>query len=234
MPSAASMIGKQVATADGRALGRISAVLCHPADPRVVGFEVQPDPYLYVITRRPRFVRLADVQACAGGGLALRTTRLESEAAAERDLGYSWHDTVVWRGMPVVSSEGEPVGAVHDTVYDEEIQNGSAVVRRLVISTGVFGDAALGRLEVAGDLVGGFDGEHVVVKPGYSAIRATGGAAKQAAAGAAAVKVRTGQVAAAALDAGTAAATAVGRSLRHGAGRRAIDKLRSLMGDGEG
>lgn len=229
MPRVSTMMGRRVYGASGRRLGRASEVLFHPSEPRVVGIQVQPDPHFYIISRRPRFALVADVEAVGEDVLRLSTDRLPAERAGERVLGHSWHDTVVWRGMPVHSEAGEVVGAVHDAVY----AHSTHLVTRLVISTGAFGDAALGRLEVEGAYIGGFDGEHVIVKPGYNEIGATGGAAKAAATGAARAKVHGEQLAASALKTSVAAAAMVGRSFRSGAGKKALDKLKSFMDDGE-
>jgi hypothetical protein len=92
---------------------------------------------------------------------------------------------------------------------------------------------AVGRLDVPSALVRGFNGEAVVVEAGYADLTATGGAAKAAASGVAAIKERTGQVADGMLEVGVAAAGALGRSLKSGIGRKALDKMKSLMEDEE-
>ena len=73
----------------------------------------------------------------------------------------------------------------------------------------------------------------MVVEAGYADIEATGGAAKVAASGVTALKERTGQVADGMLEVGVAAAGALGRSLKSGMGRRALDKMKALMDDEE-
>jgi sporulation protein YlmC with PRC-barrel domain len=224
-----SIVSRRVFGSDGRALGRVSAVLFAPSEPRVVGVEVIPDRIWYVISRRPRFSLLADVTLVGTDAARLTTPRLPADATGERALGCSWHDTVVWQGMPVVSAEGVGIGIVHDIAFSAE----SATITRLAVSTGALGDAALGRLEVDGAFVQGFDGERVIVLPGYDAIGATGGAAKHAAAGVAMAKVHGERAASSALKAGASAAAAIGRSFRRGAGRKAVDKLKSLLDDGE-
>ena len=174
-------------------------------------------------------LRLGDLSVEGKDVVRISMEKLPKDSAGERVLGYSWHDTVIWRNMPVRSEEGEPVGIVHDVTFDAE----SGAVHQMTISTGALGDVALGRLEVRGELVRGFDGEFVTVLPGYNEIRAEGGAAKAAAAGAAVIKSRASQVGDGALQVGVAAAGALGRSLRKGAGRKALDKLKSFMNDEE-
>jgi len=91
------------------------------------------------------------------------------------------------------------------------------------------GDLAVGRLEIAGDLVKGFSGDAIIVKPEYKDIEASGGAAKAMASGVTTVKTKTSQVAQGFGELGTAAAGAMKRSFRSGLGRKAIDKVKSFM-----
>lgn len=229
MPRMSAIEGRRVYAAAGRSLGTVTAVLFDPAAPKVVGVQVRPHPLWYVIARKPRFVLIGDAELVGDEALRLAHARLPATTHGERALGHSWEDTVVWRGMPVVSAEGVPVGAVHDVVYARETHE----VRKVMVTTGVLGDAAVGRLEVSGSFVRGFDGEHVVVEPGYDQLQGSGGIAKQAARGTAYAKVQGERLAASALSAGATAAAAVGRSFRTGAGRKAMDKLKSLMGEEE-
>ncbi len=226
MPRLSSFVGRQVLGADGRTLGRVSAVLFHATEPRVVGVEVDPGAMLGVIDRRPSYVLLGDLGLTDDGvAFVLDAGRLPKDSAGAKALGFSWDESVVWRGMPVRSETGDEVGTVHDA--DFELETG--VVSRLRISTGAMGDVALGRLEVCGESIRGFDGEAVVVLPGYAEIATAGGAAKAVASSVASVKARGGQVAEGALEVGVAASRALGRSIRGGIIRKAIDKTRSLM-----
>jgi len=229
VPRVSTVTGRRVFGAGGRQLGRVSEVLFHPSEPRVVGIQIQPDPFFYVVSRRPRFALISEVEAVGADALRLSADRLPADGAGERALGYSWQDTVVWQGMPVHLGTGDAIGIVHDVVFP----SASYAVSRLVVSTGVLGDAALGRLEVDGRFVGGFEGDRVIVMPGYDELRAPGGAAKTAAAGVAMARIHGGRLASSALKSGAAAAAVVGRSFKQGAGKRAIDKIKSLMDDGE-
>lgn len=229
MPRVSAVVGRRVFGSDDRSIGRVTGVLFHPEEPRAVGLQIQPHPLWLVISRRPRFALIEEAELVGEESVRLPGKGLPADAAGEKALGVSWHDTVVWQGMPVVSASGVAVGAVIDAVITRETR----VVKKLFVSTGVFGDTALGRLEVDGEFVRGFDGEHVVVLPGYNEIRATGGAAKKAAAGTARVKVHGERLAQSALKTSAAAAAMVGRSFRSGAGRKVVDKMKSLMDDGE-
>lgn len=217
-----------VLSRDGAELGLVGAVLFHPHEPRVVGFEIDRPAALGLLKRPPRYVPL-DALAVSGEALVLDAKKLPTGERAEWAPGAGWETTVIWRGMPVRSAAGEPVGAVHDAVFDAT----TGRVTLLRISTGVVGDVALGRMEVPGDLVQGFDGGAVRVLPGYAAIPADGGAARHVAAGVAAVKEQGARAADGALKAGVSAARVLGRSMRSPAARKAADKFKSLMGDDE-
>lgn len=229
MPGITGYERRFVVGADGRQLGRVSAVLFHPAEPRVVGLQIDRGAVLGVIDQQPRFVCLDDVRAGAEGDLVIEGNSLPRDSTGERALGYSWEATVVWRGMPVLSAAGVEVGHVHDAGFDAS----TGEVTSLRVSTGTVGDVAVGRLDVPPALVRGFNGEAIVVEAGYADLAATGGAAKAAASGVTAIKERTGQVADGMLEVGVAAAGALGRSFRSGIGRKALDKMKSLMDDEE-
>ena len=226
MARVSSYNGRNVLGSDGRVLGRVTAVLFHASEPRVVGVQIDPGAMLGVIDRKPSFALLPDL-ALADDRMAfqLSDARLPKDGPGARALGFSWDDSVIWQRMPVRSVDGGDVGTVHDVTFDHE----TGAVTQIRISGGAVGDVAVGKLEVHGELVRGFDGEAVVVLPGYADISADGGAAKAVASGVAAVKVRGGQVAEGALEVGVAASRALGRSIKGGAIRKAIDKAKSLM-----
>jgi sporulation protein YlmC with PRC-barrel domain len=226
VPKLSSFSGRQVLGAGGRTLGRVSAVLFHATEPRIVGVEVDPGAVLGLIDRRPAYVLLGDLGFTDDRmAFTLDGDKLPKDSAGAKALGFSWDESVVWRCMPVRSAEGDEVGTVHDV--DFELETGE--VTQLWISTGAVGDVAIGRLEVPRELIRGFDGEAVIVLPGYAEIPTEGGAAKVVASGAAAVKARGGQVAEGALEVGVAASRARGRSIKGGVIRKAIDKTKSLM-----
>lgn len=226
MPRLSSYEGRSVVGPDDKSLGRVRAVLFHASEPRVVGVQVDPGALMGVVDRRPGYVLLADLALTEDRtGFRLKDAKLPKDGPGERALGFSWDDSVIWHHMPVRSEDGSDVGTVQEAVFDAV----TGVVTTLRISTGAVGDAALGKLEVPGELVRGFDGNAVVVLPGYQNIRSDGGAAKAVASGVAAVKVRGEAVGDGLLQVGVAAAGAIGRSFRSGAARKAIDKAKALM-----
>jgi sporulation protein YlmC with PRC-barrel domain len=229
MPTIRTLDGQRVTGSEGRSLGRVSATVFHPSEPRVVGLQIDPDPLLWVIKRRARFAPLAGTTFAGDGTVCIATPKVPSDEKGERTIGASWFDTVVWVRMPVVSAEGESVGTVRDVVFDAS----TGAVTRLQLSTGAVGDAAIGRFEVDGEFVRGFDGESVVVEPGYRDMDASGGLAKAAAGAVVGITERGKQVASGLAEVGSAAAGAVRRSFKHGAGRRAMNALKNMMSDDE-
>lgn len=227
VPSITSYERRVLVGRNGRQLGRVSAVLFHPSEPRVVGLQIDKGAVLGVIDQRPRYVRLAEVHPGDDETLTIDADALPRDAEGERAQGFGWDATVIWHGMPVVSTSGDAVGGVHDVDFD----SATGDLTMLRISTGAVGDMALGRLEVPRALVRGFVTGAVVVEAEYAEITATGGAAKAAATGVTVLKERSGQVADGMLQVGVAAAGALGRSLKSGVGRKALDKMKSLMGD---
>lgn len=226
MPRMTSLDGADVLSASGSPLGTVLGVLFHPREPRVVGLAVARPRMAGVVARPPVYVALSAIELEERGAV-LETKRLPTSAGGARAIGASWDDTVLWEGMPVRSVDGDAVGAVGDVTFD----GGTGAVRSLRVSTGILGDLAVGRLDVPGDLVEGFDGEAVVVSAGYAELQASGGAAKAAAKTASAAKVTGARVAKQAYDTGMSAAVAVGKWFKSGTGRRMLDKFRELTRD---
>jgi len=229
VPGIRSLQGRTVFGVAGRHLGAVEAVLFHPRDPIAIGLVVRPRPLLYVIPRRERLVSFAALDRLVDDGVVLSSKRLPGETGAERALGFRWDDTVVWCGMPVRSEAGEAVGALHDARFSLP----SGAIERIRLSTGIIGDAAIGKLEVPAELIVGFDDEHVVVRAGYNRLAATGGAAKGAAVAVSAVREQGKALSRAVGDVGRTAGVAVRRSMREGLGRKTVDSLRRMMDDGE-
>lgn len=217
--------GVEVRSPKRAVLGRVTGVLFHPSEPRAVGLEVTPLRVAGLMRRRPRYVPLSSVEV-REGALAIEERSLPSRATGQRALGYSWDDTVHWRGMPVRDSDGTAAGVVADAVFDLR-----GVLDSLRISTGIAGDVTVGKLTVPGTDVEGFDGAAVVIAARSRDLESDGGAAKAAAKVAAVAKERGGATAKAVSDATVRAAGAIGRSIHGGKARRVLDGLRNAMRD---
>lgn len=223
MPRVSALEGAIIVSSKGKFLGTVSEVLFHPSDPRAIGVSVTRPRVAGMIARPPMYVPLA-LLTQGGEGFMLDAKTLPSEADGERLLGYSWDVTVQWSGMPVRSADGGAIGAVDDVTF--ALSDGSVSMMR--VSTGILGDVAVGRLEVPGELVEGFDAGAVIVSAGYSDLEASGGAAKVAAKGVAVARDAGAKVAKQAYDASMSAAIAVGRSFKSGTGRRMLDKFKEM------
>lgn len=220
MPDVQSVTGEPVRTQKGKRFGSVTHVLFHPSEPRVVGFEVQPEPYLYVIPRRPRYLALADVEV-GRESLRLLSARPASNAAAAKKIGADWETTVIWAGMPVLSESGEPAGCVRDVRFSKL----DGRVKRLALTGGAGADVAIGRQEIDGEQVRRFDGEHVVVDDAVHEAEYSGGMARRAGISAAVAKVTAEEVAKKTIAAGRAAVKVAGNSKL---GKRAIGRLKAF------
>lgn len=226
MPHTTTLDGVDVLGATGVRLGSISGVLFHPREARVIGLAVTRPRVVGVVSRKPAYVALSAVTFENRGAL-LVTKRLPTNVEGERAIGASWDDTVLWDSMPVRSTDGDAVGVVGDVSFDGT----TGMARSLRVSTGIFGDLAVGRLDVPDELIAGFDGDAVVIHASYADLQASGGAAKVAAKTASAAKVAGTRVAKQAYDTGMSAAVAVGKSFKSGTGRRMLDKFREMTRD---
>jgi len=226
VPRVSAVEGATIVSSRGKLLGTVSEVLFHPSEPRAIGVSVTRPRMANVIARAPMYVPLTQLTP-NDDGFALDAKSLPSESDGARVLGYSWDVTVQWSGMPVRSADGGAVGAVDDVTF--ALKDGSLSMMR--VSTGILGDVAVGRLEVPGELVEGFDGGAVIISARYADLQSSGGAAKAAAKGAAVAKDAGAKVAKQAYDAGMSAAIAVGKSFKSGTGRRMLDKFKEMTRD---
>lgn len=226
MPRVSGIIGREVVSSKGEVLGTVSEVLFAPSEPRAVGLAVERPRVAGMVALPPRYVPLASV-ALREGRVLLETAALPSQAKTEKALGYTWDETVQWRGMPVAGPSGEFVG----TISEIEFERPGGTVTGMELSSGMIGDAAVGRISVPGDVVLGFAGDAVKVSVEYHDLDVSGGAAKAAATGVAVLSERGSKVAKGAYDAGMSAAIAVGKSFKSGAGKRAVDGLRKIVTD---
>ena len=212
---------------NGKRRGKIVDVLFHSSEARAVGYVIKPTNILYLLERRPRYVAFGAVSYDEEGSAVLASAGLPSMRTGAKAAGIKWEESSYWRGMPVRSEDGDRVGSVQDVVVSLK----TGAVRGLRVSTGVVGDVAVGRLEVPAEYVVGPRGDAVVLRAGYDELEATGGLAAASAKGAAAAKVHGERAAKKAYDSGVSAAVKVGRSFKHGTGRKMMDALKQWTAD---
>ena len=220
MPTLSSIEGRSLVNARGRVLGRVEHVLFHPSEPRAVALMIRREPWLYVLRRAPAFAPLGSV-SLAGDAVRFEGPRLPSRSSAVRAIGSDPELTVIWRGMPVRSTQGSGLGIVADA----EFSRGGEVLR-VYVSTGAVADLAVGRVEIPGELVRGFDGHDVLVEAESGELETDGGLARRAAKGAVSIQAQVSVAAKEAEDAITGASYAAGRAIASAARSRPLRKAR--------
>lgn len=220
MPTLSSIEGRALVNTRGRALGAIEHVLFHPSEPRAVALMIRREPWLYVLRRAAVFVPLDSVSP-EGESVRFEGARLPSRGAAAAAIGSDPDLTVIWRGMSVRSTRGDGLGIIADA----EFSSGGEVLR-MYVSAGAVADLAVGRVEIPGELVRGFDGRDVLVEARSAELDTGGGLARTAARGAVSIKAQAGAAARAAEDAITGASYAAGRAIASAARARPLRKVR--------
>jgi sporulation protein YlmC with PRC-barrel domain len=197
--------GRELATADGVALGTITKVLFHPAEPRAIGYAVRPPNALAVVERPGTYLPLAAV-TFGPEGAHCELTKLPVGGKAAQALGYDPDITVIWTGMPVAVRGDALIGTVSDVAFDEV----TGTVSRVDVGGGTIADVAHGRYRVPGDAVEGYRDGAVRVTADIADLDGSGGFAKTAAEQA----VAAARVAHAVGEAVVDASGATGRAIR--------------------
>lgn len=207
MPSLKSLEDVEVVDAKGGVIGRVVHVLCHPEEPVVVGFEIQPPNVAMVVSRRPRYLAL---QGCrvSRHRIDVDDPKAWMGERAAKVLDLDWEQTVIWVGMPVVTESGEQVGCLRDAAFDLP----DARIREIALTEGLTSDAAVGTRSIDGGLVLGFMEGAVRVCDAAAAARFSGGLAAKAGTGAAVAKVVAGDAAKRAAGLGGSAVRAAAKS----------------------
>jgi len=223
MPTIRNLEGRRITNPKRKSPGLIEHVLFHPEEPRVVGFQVQPDPVLYLINPPARFVRLSALEI-TDEAVSLVNHTAAWGSSAQKEMGFSWETTVIWRGMPVHEIGGEDVGFVGDA----DFRSSDGTLRAMLLTRGLAEDAAAGTREVPAERIRGFDGDKVRVER-IRDIELEGGAAATAGHGAAVAGAVAGKAARkAAATAATAGKVAVKVARESETGRKAMGALRTF------
>lgn len=209
MFSVNDIVEAPVVDARGRPAGTVEHVLFHPEIPKVAGFQVRPPMLARLIARKPRFVPLGQVQI-SRDGLKYTSPKPDTGRQAEKEQGFTWDDSVIWRMMPVVSESGQALGLVKDVLFSAA----EGKVQEVVLTGGLAADIAVGKQRLAGEMFIGFDRskEAVVVRDVALSVELSGGVAAKSGRAAAVAKVAAGN---AAKKAAKAAADLTGRAAKH-------------------
>lgn len=226
MPAITDVEGLAVANREGDVKALVRHVLFHPSEARVVALEVIPSGARIMLDRRPRYLPIVPgmFANCGDSGAVLwDDPKLPKRATVEKDLGFSMDTTVIWHNMEVRLEGGDRVGYVADVVFSRK----SGTVLRLLLSEGSLADFAVGRSEVPGELVEGFDGTAVRIDPEFRRVaESSGGVAAVTGKGAAYAKHGAERAADAVAAAGVVGLGMVERSFRYGLGRKAMRGLK--------
>lgn len=160
-------------------IGKVSDLVFHPTENRVVGMVVSRPDILFLIRRKDRLLAL-DRARVLEDRVVVNGSQAWGNSAAKR-LGISWDKSVIWLGMPVVTASGTSLGSVRDGVFDPT--DGS--INGIGLTAGIAADVTLGTRDLPGTLLKGFDGESVIVSDKVLAIESEGSAAAAAGRGAA-------------------------------------------------
>lgn len=229
MPAITDVEGLPVVDGEGDVKAVVRHVLFHPNEPQMVALEVIPSGERVMLDRRPRYLPFTPgmFAACGEQKVVLwDEPKLPKRSGVEKELGFSLDTTVIWHNMEVRLEDGARVGFVADVVFSRKSGN----VLRLLLSEGSLADMAVGRREVPGDLVEGFDGQAVILDAAFRAVPASGGMAAASGKGAAYAKHGAERAADAVTAAGIVGLGAIERSFRSGLGRKA---MRSIKKAGE-
>jgi uncharacterized protein YrrD len=216
MPKISHMSGTPIRNLEYSRLGLIEHVLFAPGEPRVVGFEVERPALWGLVQRRSRFVALDEAAPSDDQddfpGLVVPYKRLPSVSASAKATGIDWDKTVIWRHMTVRTESGEDLGRVRDVVFGSK----TGKVKKIHLTEGAATDAGVGRRDIAGSLVVGFDGEHVIVSDDASEKRTGGGVATAAGIGTAVAQEVVGRAAKNVADKGVELAGKTARRVKRG------------------
>lgn len=180
----------QVVDSKGEPIGIVDDVLFHPVEPFAVGFSVKPTRIGGVIPLPMRYLTFAmtelndensikikiDASEKASKSSVKRQAKAAWGAQAERKTGILWDDTVIYYGQDVTTEEGTRLGKICDARFDPE----TGEILALQVTDGTTSDLALGKRDITGAYIRGFDAARhsVVVSNEAARIEYDGGAAQ--------------------------------------------------------
>jgi uncharacterized protein YrrD len=158
MPSIQDLADLPVINRKGKRVGTVNHVLFHPSEPKAVGLEVLPKSVGYVVGMPAKYTPLEDVKITKSR-VTLGEKGYPSERAVDKRFGFTWDETVIWRHMEVKTRSGRMRGLVQDAHFADD-----GTVEALSVTSGTTSDAAVGKRNVEGSKIVGFDGEDVIVE----------------------------------------------------------------------
>jgi sporulation protein YlmC with PRC-barrel domain len=186
------VMGPKKRSGHRKKIGKVMNVVFDPKTNRAIGYVVGRPDLLFIFRRR-------DLMLAFDSG-KVRSDRIEVDGKAAWDssaakrLGISWDEMVIWRGMPVKTTQGKPLGYVRDAVVDED----DGHLNGLGLTGGIAADVAVGIVDMPARLVRGWNGSVILVDEEVQQIESEGGVATTAGRAAAVAQDRVEQAAVAA------------------------------------
>ena len=142
-----------VLDADGNKVGVIDDVLFHPHQPRAVGYSVTPLRIAYVVKRPDKYLALDATELTVDGELRATLHKDAWNRRAQKQLGYTWDETVIWYGQHIHTRSGKHLGKVSDALFSLE----DGQVGALEVTDGSLSDATLGKRTIPVEMIERFD-----------------------------------------------------------------------------
>jgi uncharacterized protein YrrD len=181
-------------------IGKVIEVVFHPEKNVAIGYLVAIPDVLFLFRRKDRLLAF-DRATVLSDRVNVDGKQAWGKLAAGR-MGVDWDKAVVWRGMPVKTTAGKPLGYVRDAVIDEE----DGRLNGLGLTGGIAADVAIGTADMPARLVKGWNGSAIIVEEEARQIETDGGAAAAAGRAAAVAQDRAGKATAAAVQGAKTAA----------------------------
>lgn len=194
------VMGEKKRSGVRKKLGKVVEVVFHPTENRAIGYLVARPDVLFLFRRKDLMLAF-DRATVLSDKVHVDGSKAWGSAAAKR-LGINWEEAVIWRGMPVRTKAGKPLGYVRDAVFDGE----DGHLNGLGLTSGIAADVAIGTVDMPARLVKGWDGSAIIVEEEAKTIDSDGGAAVVAGRAAAVAQDRATKTAAAAVQGAKTAA----------------------------
>lgn len=136
-----------------RKVGKVRSFVFHPSEKRVVGILVKRPDAAMMFHRKDVFVRLGGFSVSDEGIIVVADQSDATDRGAEKFLGVDLDECVIWRGMPVMCEDEDPIGIVGDVSFDFET---GAVIEVTLEEGSLTKDALLGRRVLPASEVLGF------------------------------------------------------------------------------
>ena len=134
-----------------RRIGKVRTCVFHPKEKRCVGFIVKRPDLLWMFRRKDKFVAI-DGYDFEDGRIVVHDGPEATDRGACKHLGVNWDDCVLWVGMPVMTREGQLLGAVGSVSFSPV----SGTVESIETSAGATSNTLLGKRTIPASLVTGF------------------------------------------------------------------------------